>query len=234
MASGRLCEPEVIDRDESTDVDQPEVDQFKDQQTEKTDALELRTSIQDIPISEKLMMMHLAEQNSAEKFQEENTVRYVDSSPTSITDEDRLEEIIARHSDSHSRLKSTEKAPVDCGAPVISDSDSTASNLSEEYHVLPIVSGDEADPSDSNDDEKPGLFGNNDEVTAKVDDVVEFAVEDEVDKEVRDEFEVVTKQQRSQYDLVKLSSFAELLGEYNWYVSNDSNKVRRNTFQLYQ
>ena len=174
-------------------------EQFKEYRTERNEDIELRTEIKDIPISEKLMMMHRAEQNkitvSDEQFEElepENMdFRYSNSCP--ITDEDLLTEIIAQHSDIPSRKKSDESTGNgDCGAPIISDSDSVASNLSD--NVLTIASGNESDENEVQDD-IPVING----VTAH---------------EVGTKVEVRTK--RTQFELIRLSSFAELLGEYNW------------------
>ena len=165
---------------------------FKECRTERNEDIELRTEIKDIPISEKLMMMHRAEQNKTivpdKQFEvkepENMEFRYSNSCP--ITDEDLLTEIIAQHSDIPLRKKSDESTGKgDCGAPIISDSDSVASNISD--NVLTIASGNESDENEV-EDEIPVI-----NVGLKVD--------------------VLTK---TQFELIRLSSFAELLGEYNW------------------
>ena len=206
-------EPDMLERAESIlGSGQPDIEklsfgkqeqrireQFKEYRTERNEDIELRTEIEDIPISEKLMMMHRAEQNKTivpdEQFEEKELenmdFRYSNSGP--ITDEDLLTEIIAQHSDIHSRKKSDESTEKgDCGAPIISDSDSDASNISD--NVLTIASGNESDENEVQ-DEIPVIHG----VTAH---------------EVGTKVEV--REKRTQFELIRLSSFAELLGEYNW------------------
>ena len=147
------------------------------------------------------MMMHKAEQKRTivpnEQFEAEQLERMNDrySSSCSITDEDLLTEIIAQHSDIHSRKKSDESAEKgDCGAPIISDSDSVASNISDD-NVLTIASGNESDENEVQDEIQEINPG-----------VTSHGVETKV--EVRSE--------RSQFEMIRLCSFAELLGEYNW------------------
>ena len=175
-------------------------EEFKEHWSERNEAIELRTEIKDIPISEKLMMMHRAEQNRTivpnEQFEAERlecmNVRYSNSCP--ITDEDLLTGIIAKHSDIDVRKKSNESAEKsDCGAPIISDSDSVASNISDD-NVLTIASGNESDENEVQD----GI--------QVINGVTSHGVETKV--EVRSE--------RSQFEAIRLCSFAELLGEYNW------------------
>ena len=175
-------------------------EQFQEHWSERNEAIELRTEIKDIPISEKLMMMHRDEQNRTivpnEQFEAERleslNVHYSNSCP--ITDEDLLTGIIAKHSDIDSRKKSNESAEKsDCGAPIISDTDSVASNISDD-NVLTIASGNESDENEIQDEIQVinGLTSNGVETK----------------NEIRSE--------RSQFEAIRLCSFAELLGEYNW------------------
>ena len=174
-------------------------EQFKEHWSERNEAIELRTEIKDIPISEKLMMMHRDEQNRTivpnEQFEAERleslNVHYSNSCP--ITDEDLLTGIIAKHSDIDSRKESNESAEKsDCGAP-ITDTDSVASNISDD-NVLTIASGNESDENEIQDEIQVinGLTSNGVETK----------------NEIRSE--------RSQFEAIRLCSFAELLGEYNW------------------
>ena len=147
------------------------------------------------------MMMHKAEQKRTivpnEQFEAEQLESMNDrySSSCSITDEDLLTAIIAQHSDIHLRKKSDESAEKgDCGAPIISDSDSVASNINDD-NVLTIASGNESDENEAQDEIQEINPG-----------VTSHGVETKV--EVRSE--------RSQFEMIRLCSFAELLGEYNW------------------
>ena len=208
-----FSEPEILERPESRlGSRQPDVqelsfgkpeqrirEQFKEHQIERTESIEVRTEIKDIPISEKLMMMHREEQNrttvSTEEF-DDIDVPFSSSGP--FTDEDRLAEIIARHSDNHSRKKSDEsQGKGDCGAPIISDSESEASNINDE-NVLTIASGEASE------------------------EMYEHGVADEIHvmNGVSRNHEIESKDDirasMSQYEQIRLCSFAELLGEYNW------------------
>ena len=208
-----LSEPEILERAESRlGSRQPDVEEvsfgkqeqrirerFKDYQTELTESIELRTEIKDIPISEKLMMMHRAEQNKKkipeEQFQEEPSGRtYVREyfrfeNSDSLTDEDRLTEIIARHSERKKSAESGEKG--ECGAPIISDSDSVTSNVSDD-NILTIGSGSASDENIVP-DEVPVINGSHEMQT-----------------------EVEVRAERTQFEEIRLCAFAELLGEYNW------------------
>ena len=178
-------------------------EQFKEHWSERNEAIELQAEIKDIPISEKLMMMHRAEQNrtivpneqfGAERLESINVLSQSHSSSCPITDEDLLTEIIAQHSDNHSRKKSHDSAEKgDCGAPIISDTDSVASNISDD-NVLTIASGNESDENEVQDE------------IQVINGVTSHGVETKV--EVRAE--------RSQFEVIRLCSFADLLGEYNW------------------
>lgn len=175
-------------------------EQFKEHWSERNEAIELQAEIKDIPILEKLMMMHRAEQNRTivpnEQFEAERleSMNVRQSSSCPITDEDLLTEIIAQHSDNHSSKKSHDSAEKgDCGAPIISDTDSVASNISDD-NVLTIASGNESDENEVQDE------------IQVINGVTSHGVETKV--EVRAE--------RSQFEVIRLCSFADLLGEYNW------------------